>query len=69
MFFQMTAVMDIMEDYLRYRHLNHLRLDGSTKTEDRSEMLKMFNAPDSEYFCFILSTRAGGLGKHLLQFI
>lgn len=61
----MTAIMDIMEDYLRYRDLSYLRLDGSTKTEDRSAMLKLFNAPDSEYFAFILSTRAGGLGLNL----
>jgi hypothetical protein len=27
-----------------------MRLDGSTKTEDRSEMLKHFNAKDSPYF-------------------
>lgn len=64
MFFQMTQVMDIMEDFLRYCNFNYLRLDGSTKTEDRSIMLKQFNAPDSEYFIFILSTRAGGLGIH-----
>lgn len=65
MFFQMTAVMTIMEDFLAWKGLKYLRLDGSTKTEDRSGMLKLFNAPDSEYFCFILSTRAGGLGLNL----
>jgi ATP-dependent helicase STH1/SNF2 len=54
--------MDIMEDFLRYKNLKYLRLDGSTKTEDRSDMLKLFNAPNSDYFVFILSTRAGGLG-------
>ncbi len=57
--------MDIMEDFLRYRDLKYLRLDGSTKPDDRSDMLKKFNAPDSEYFMFILSTRAGGLGLNL----
>lgn len=66
MFFQMTAVMDIMEDFFRWRGFKYLRLDGSTKTEDRSLLLKHFNAPNSEYFIFILSTRAGGLGKLLL---
>ena len=43
----------------------YLRLDGATKSEDREEMLKLFNAPDSTYFVFILSTRAGGLGLNL----
>ncbi|EHL01773.1 putative Chromatin structure-remodeling complex subunit snf21 [Glarea lozoyensis 74030] len=65
MFFQMTAIMDIMEDYLRYRGIKFMRLDGTTKSDDRSELLKLFNAPDSEYFIFLLSTRAGGLGLNL----
>lgn len=65
MFFQMTQVMDIMEDYLRLRDLKYLRLDGSTKADDRTGMLKVFNDPESEYFCFLLSTRAGGLGLNL----
>lgn len=64
-FFQMTQVMDIMEDYMRLKGLQYLRLDGSTKAEDRSELLKLFNAPDSPYFAFLLSTRAGGLGLNL----
>jgi ATP-dependent helicase STH1/SNF2 len=65
MFFQMTQIMNIMEDFLRWRELSYLRLDGSTKADDRSELLKDFNAPNSPYFCFLLSTRAGGLGLNL----
>jgi len=65
MFFQMTQVMDIMEDYLRLKELHYLRLDGATKADDRQGMLKVFNDPKSEYFCFLLSTRAGGLGLNL----
>ncbi|CAK7893406.1 nuclear protein Sth1p/NPS1 [[Candida] anglica] len=65
MFFQMTQVMDIMEDFLRWRDMKYLRLDGGTKAEDRQDMLKVFNAPNSDYFCFLLSTRAGGLGLNL----
>ncbi|KAJ4366825.1 transcriptional regulator [Neocucurbitaria cava] len=65
MFFQMTQIMNIMEDYLRLRGLQYLRLDGATKADDRSELLRLFNAPNSPYFCFLLSTRAGGLGLNL----
>ena len=65
MFFQMTAIMDIMEDFLRYRGISYLRLDGTTKSEDRSDLLRDFNRPDSPYFMFLLSTRAGGLGLNL----
>ncbi|CAG8532382.1 10592_t:CDS:2 [Ambispora leptoticha] len=64
-FFQMTAIMNIMEDFLNYRSYRYLRLDGSTKAEDRSILLKKFNDPDSPYFVFLLSTRAGGLGLNL----
>jgi ATP-dependent helicase STH1/SNF2 len=65
MFFQMTQIMNIMEDFLRLRGMAYLRLDGSTKSDDRSELLRLFNAPNSPYFCFLLSTRAGGLGLNL----
>ncbi|GAA5906919.1 uncharacterized protein JCM6883_005730 [Sporobolomyces salmoneus] len=65
MFFQMTTVMTIFEDYLNFRRIQHLRLDGTTKHEDRSSLLKLFNEPNSQYPIFILSTRAGGLGLNL----
>jgi ATP-dependent helicase STH1/SNF2 len=65
MFFQMTAIMDIMEDFLRLRGIQYLRLDGTTKSDDRSDLLRDFNAPNSPYFMFLLSTRAGGLGLNL----
>ncbi|KAI8997113.1 SNF2 family N-terminal domain-containing protein [Pilobolus umbonatus] len=64
-FFQMTQVMSIMEDFLNYKGFSYLRLDGSTKADDRSELLRLFNAEDSPYFVFLLSTRAGGLGLNL----
>ncbi|KEF61434.1 uncharacterized protein A1O9_03000 [Exophiala aquamarina CBS 119918] len=65
MFFQMTQIMNIMEDFLRLRGITYLRLDGATKAEDRAELLRLFNEPNSPYFCFLLSTRAGGLGLNL----
>ncbi|XP_060525669.1 ATP-dependent helicase brm-like [Cylas formicarius] len=65
LFCQMTQLMSIMEDYLTYRGFGYLRLDGTTKAEDRGDLLKKFNAKNSEYFLFLLSTRAGGLGLNL----
>lgn len=35
-----------------------------TKSEDRGELLRLFNT-SREYFLFLLSTRAGGLGLNL----
>jgi hypothetical protein len=61
----MTALLTLLEYYLRMRDIQYLRLDGSTKSEDRGDLLKKFNAPESPYFIFILSTRAGGLGLNL----
>lgn len=43
----------------------YLRLDGSTKADDRGALLSLFNSPDSPFFIFLLSTRAGGLGLNL----
>ncbi|XP_041956038.1 probable global transcription activator SNF2L2 isoform X4 [Alosa sapidissima] len=65
LFCQMTTLMTIMEDYFGYRNFKYLRLDGTTKSEDRAALLKKFNEPGSQYFIFLLSTRAGGLGLNL----
>ncbi|KAG9143041.1 hypothetical protein Leryth_006297 [Lithospermum erythrorhizon] len=65
LFSQMTRLMDILEIYLQLHSYKYLRLDGSTKTDERGELLRKFNAPDSPYFMFLLSTRAGGLGLNL----
>ncbi|XP_066257034.1 ATP-dependent helicase brm-like [Euwallacea similis] len=65
LFCQMTQLMTIMEDYLNWRGFKYLRLDGTIKAEDRGDLLKKFNDKNSEYFLFLLSTRAGGLGLNL----
>lgn len=65
LFSQMTRLIDILEIYLQLYDFRYLRLDGSTKTEERGTLLREFNAPDSPYFMFLLSTRAGGLGLNL----
>ena len=57
--------MSILEDYMLFRGYRYLRLDGTTKSEDRGQLLEMFNKEDSPYFIFMLSTRAGGLGLNL----
>merc|ERR1712106_745214 len=65
LFCQMTQLMTILEDFLIWRGYKYLRLDGSTKSEERGEMLAQFNQKDSDYSIFLLSTRAGGLGLNL----
>ncbi len=59
-----TKMLDILEDYLRYRNYKFFRLDGSTALADRRDMVNEFQTNHS-YFAFLLSTRAGGLGINL----
>ncbi|XP_065182982.1 transcription activator BRG1-like isoform X2 [Sycon ciliatum] len=65
LFCQMTQCMTVLEDYLAGAGWRYLRLDGATKADDRGQLLSLFNAPESPYFLFLLSTRAGGLGLNL----
>ena len=64
LYFQMTRMIDLMEEYLTYRNYKYLRLDGSTKLEDRRDTVADFQTKP-EIFVFLLSTRAGGLGINL----
>lgn len=63
-FTQMTKVLDILEQFLNIHGHKYLRLDGSTKVEQRQILCDRFNA-DTRILCFILSTRSGGLGLNL----
>ena len=65
LFTQMTRILDIMEDYLVMRRFKYCRIDGSTSYDLREDYIDAFNAPNSDKFIFLLSTRAGGLGINL----
>jgi len=64
-FSQMTRILDILEDYFRLINYQYCRIDGNTDGEARDSQMDVFNAPNSEKFAFLLSTRAGGLGINL----
>lgn len=64
LYFQMTRMIDLMEEYLTYCNYKYCRLDGSTKLEDRRDTVHDFQTRP-EIFVFLLSTRAGGLGINL----
>jgi ATP-dependent DNA helicase len=76
-FSQMTALLDVIEDYLRWRDWNYCRIDGSTHIDERQRQMDVFNKEktngsdgkrndaDDRHFVFLLSTRAGGLGINL----
>ncbi|VDO46797.1 unnamed protein product [Onchocerca flexuosa] len=63
-FSQMTRLLDIVQDYLVYKGYNYQRLDGSVRAEERFAAINRFQA-NSDIFCFLLSTRAGGVGLNL----
>ena len=60
-FTQMTKILDILEQFLNFHGYLYLRLDGATRIEDRQYITERFNA-DSRIFCFIASSRSGGVG-------
>ena len=55
-FTQMTKMLDVLEAFLNYHGFTYLRLDGSTKVEQRQVLMERFNN-SNKYFIFILSTR------------
>ena len=65
LFSQMVRVLDLLEDYVRHHKFLYERLDGSTRSSDRSAAVARFNRPSFKRFLMLLSTRAGGLGLNL----
>ena len=63
-FTQMSKMLDVLEAFLNLNGHTYLRLDGGTDVERRQRLMDRFNN-DSKVFCFILSTRSGGLGINL----
>lgn len=63
-FTQMSRMLDILEQFLNYHGHTYLRLDGATRIDQRQILMERFNN-DKRIFCFILSTRSGGLGVNL----
>jgi SWI/SNF-related matrix-associated actin-dependent regulator of chromatin subfamily A protein 2/4 len=47
LFTQMTRLLDVLEPYLEWRGWNYLRLDGSTKSEERAQLIVRFSHLDS----------------------
>lgn len=60
----MTRMLDIMEIFLNLHGYTYVRLDGSTRVEVRQQLVDRFNN-DPKIFCFISSTRSGGIGLNL----
>eukprot|EP00923_Selenidium_pygospionis_P039399 GHVN01068522.1.p1 GENE.GHVN01068522.1~~GHVN01068522.1.p1 ORF type:complete len:2493 (+),score=491.04 GHVN01068522.1:367-7845(+) len=64
-FSQMVRMLNLLSQVLTSKGYKHQRLDGTMGKEIRKKAMDHFNAPDSDDFCFLLSTKAGGLGLNL----
>ena len=64
-FSQMVKVLNIIEDYLRWKGYLFERLDGSTRASERHLAVERFCRPSLKRFIMLLSTKAGGLGLNL----
>lgn len=53
-YFQMTRMMDLVEEYLVYRQYKYLRLDGSSKLEDRRDMVIDWQTRYFQFHCLTL---------------
>ncbi|KAI5063399.1 hypothetical protein GOP47_0021946 [Adiantum capillus-veneris] len=62
---QFKIMLDIIEDWLTMKKWSYERIDGNISGSERQIRIDRFNAPNSKRFCFLLSTRAGGLGINL----
>lgn len=65
-FTQTRSMLDILESFMSRQGHACCRLDGTTGVAERQQRLDAFNAPDSELFAFLLTTRAGGIGVNLV---
>jgi len=64
-FTQMTKMLDVLESFINLYGYTYMRLDGSTKPEQRQILMQRFNT-NPKIFLFILSTRSGGVGINLV---
>ena len=62
-----TTTLDLLQSLLASLSYPYLRLDGSTPSSKRQELVDSFNrSPASECFAFLLSAKSGGFGLNLI---
>ncbi|KAM9743711.1 DNA excision repair protein ERCC-6-like 2 [Menidia menidia] len=60
-----TKLLDVLESYCMAEGLDFYRLDGSTKSRERVQIVKDFNSSSHVNLCLV-STMAGGLGLNFV---
>lgn len=62
-----TSTLDMLSKHLSSLALNHLRLDGSTPSNKRQDLVDTFNKTTAaQNFAFLLSAKSGGAGINLI---
>ncbi|KAJ9106715.1 hypothetical protein QFC19_003027 [Naganishia cerealis] len=65
LFSQFTQMLDILQVILKHLNIQYIRLDGSTKVDERQSLVDEFTN-NSNIKVFLLSTKAGGMGINLV---
>nr|XP_043882381.1 DNA excision repair protein ERCC-6-like 2 isoform X1 [Solea senegalensis] len=60
-----TKLLDVLESYCMAEGLDYSRLDGTTKSKERLQIVKEFNSSSHINLCLV-STMAGGLGLNFV---
>ncbi|XP_074526466.1 DNA excision repair protein ERCC-6-like 2 [Halichoeres trimaculatus] len=60
-----TKLLDVLESYCMAAGLDYSRLDGTTKSKERVQIVKEFNSSSHVNICLV-STMAGGLGLNFV---
>ena len=58
-------LLNILSDYLLFKGIKFVSIDGSTELDERSAHMRSFMKEDGDIRVFLLSTRAGCLGLNL----
>lgn len=61
-----THTLDMLREMIQANDYKFLRLDGLTKSQERSKIVSNFNDPLSDVFCLLLSAKSGGTGLNLI---
>jgi chromodomain-helicase-DNA-binding protein 1 len=64
-FSQFVIMLNILEEYMQLKRYPFQILTGGVSGDKRKQSIAQFNDPNSPDFCFLLSTKAGGLGINL----
>ena len=64
LFSQTKQMLDILESFLQTLRMTYKRMDGDSNIKSRMSKIDEFNR-NERIFCFLLTTRVGGLGVNL----